>query len=384
MIYPLKGSLQHYAWGSYSYIQELIGIPEQERQPLAELWLGAHHKAPAWINGQSLDVFLKANPHLAGSSYSNEQPLPYLMKVLAAQTPLSIQVHPDKAQAEAGFERENKLGLALDAPVRNYCDANHKLELICALTPFEAMCGFRVFEQIAEALCAVGLSTKIAACERFCWEPNPQSWKECFAALLCLGSDLLAQTLHNVAQLDPDAWAKEQAWIERLAGLYPQDCGVLAPLYLNVVQLQPLEALFLETGTPHAYLQGAGIEVMTASDNVLRAGLTSKHIDHDELSRVLIFKPLAPEILQLNSSKSALKFFPQKADEFKLGYAQVNPAKQLDLRLDTPAVILCIEGELSFVQSSSKIQLQRGKAAFCDASEQDISISGEGAFFVVM
>lgn len=384
MIHPLKGSLQRYDWGSCSYIQELIGLPEQERQALAELWLGAHHKAPAWIDGQRLDVFLKENPHLAGDSFSSEQPLPFLLKVLAAQTPLSIQVHPDKAQAEAGFERENELGLALDSSVRNYRDANHKLELICALTPFEAMCGFRAYEQITEALHVLGLSTGIAACERFCTDPNPQSWKECFAKLLCLESDTLAQTLHNTAQLDPDIWERELAWIERLAQLYPQDCGVLAPLYLNVVQLQPMEALFLDTGTPHAYLHGAGIEVMTASDNVLRAGLTSKHIDLKELSKVLIFKPLSPEILRLNSGTTGLGFFPQKADEFKLGYAQVNPASRLDLQLDTPAIILCMEGELSLVQSSSQIRLQRGKAAFCDALEQNISISGEGAFFVVM
>ena len=122
MIYPLKGSFQNYDWGSRSYIQELIGISTDE--PLAELWLGAHHRAPAWINGQTLDAFLKENPHLAGSSYSDEQPLPFLMKVLAAQKPLSIQVHPDKAQAKAGFERENEQSLALDDQVRNYRDAN--------------------------------------------------------------------------------------------------------------------------------------------------------------------------------------------------------------------------------------------------------------------
>lgn len=382
MIYPLKGSLQHYAWGSHSYIQELIGSPGRE-QPLAELWLGAHHKAPASINGQRLDEFLKANPHLAGSSFSPEQPLPYLLKVLAAQEPLSIQVHPDKAQAAAGFERENELGLALDDPVRNYRDANHKPELICALTPIDALCGFRPFGQISEALQAVGLD-KIAACESFCQDPSPHSWKECFAVLLCLKSDVLAQTLHRVAQLDTATWGKERVWIEMLAVLYPSDCGVLAPLYLNLVRLQPLEALFLEAGTPHAYLQGAGIEVMTASDNVLRAGLTSKHIDLEELSKVLVFRPLAPEVLRLNSSSSALKFFPQKAREFRLGYAQMLTGDKLALRLDSPAILLCMEGELSLEQSSSQLRLRRGEAAFCDVSEPELSVSGEGAFFVVL
>ena len=382
MIYPLKGSLQNYAWGSGSYIQELIGISTPE--PLAELWLGAHHKAPARINGQTLDAFLKAKPHLAGTSYSEEQPLPYLMKVLAAQKPLSIQVHPNKDQALAGFERENKQGLPLDDPKRNYRDANHKLELICALTPFEAMCGFRAFDRIAEALQTVGLSNEVAACRQFCAQPDPQSWKECFAALLSLESVILAQTLENIKRLDPSTWAREQAWIEKLTELYPQDCGVLAPLYLNLVQLQPLEALFLDAGTPHAYLQGAGIEVMTASDNVLRAGLTSKHIDLCELSKVLVFQPLDVEVLKLNSSSSALRFFSHGAHEFKLGYAPVNAASALDLRLDTPAIILCIEGRLNCLQKSSKIELRRGEAAFCDAGEQEMSIAGEGAFFVVM
>ena len=381
MIYPLKGSFQNYDWGSRSYIQELIGMSTDE--PLAELWLGAHHRAPAWINGQTLDAFLKENPHLAGSSFSDEQPLPFLMKVLAAQKPLSIQVHPDKAQAKAGFERENEQGLALDDQVRNYRDANHKLELICALTPFEAMCGFRDFDRIVEALQTVGLSRKLAACERFCAEPNPQTWKECFSVLLCLEGDVLAQTLKNISLLDPETWALEQAWIEKLTQLYPQDCGVLAPLYLNIVQLQPLEALFLDAGTPHAYLQGAGIEVMAASDNVLRAGLTSKHIDLAELNNVLIFKPLPIEILKLNSSNSALRFFPQKANEFKLGFAQVNAASQLDLLLDMPAIILCMDGQLTCSKSTSKIQLNRGEAAFCDASEREIKIAGQGAFFVV-
>lgn len=383
MIHPLKGREQRYDWGSESFIQELIGLVEDEPQALAELWLGAHPKAAACIKKEPLDQFLHKNPQLAGSGYSKEQALPYLMKVLAAKKPLSIQAHPNKKQAEAGFAKENSQGLALDDPTRNYSDANHKPELICALTAFEAMCGFRPYQQIVQALQMVGLAQMLPNCNQFCDQPKTQNWKQCFISLLSLKEDVLAQTLETVAGLDVDVWAKELDWVRKLAKLYPQDCGALAPLYLNLVQLKPQQALFLEAGIPHAYLQGAAIEVMASSDNVLRAGLTPKHIDLDELCEILIFEALPLEILHLEQSRPNLSYFPQKTQDFKLGYAKITANSPLDLQLENSAIILCMNGKLNLKQNSHQLMLSKGEAAFCDALGKDLRIDGDGDFYLV-
>ncbi|WP_323086442.1 mannose-6-phosphate isomerase, class I, partial [Providencia alcalifaciens] len=276
--------IQHYDWGSKTALHELYGYPNPDNLPMAELWMGAHPKASSEVISPlthqkiSLNDFIKENPEkiLSKSIAERFGRLPYLFKVLCAAQPLSVQVHPNKHDAEIGFAKENAQGIPLDSPIRNYKDDNHKPELIYALTPFKAMNAFRPIDEIVE------LFSFIAAAhpeiQLFVQTPSEERLKKLFAQILNLTGeqkDLAIGVLKaalNSKQGEP--WNS----IKQMVNLYPDDNGLFTPLMLNIVELQPGDAMFLAARTPHAYLEGVGLEVMANSDNVLRAGLTSKHI----------------------------------------------------------------------------------------------------------
>ncbi|MEX0847273.1 MAG: mannose-6-phosphate isomerase, class I [Ilumatobacteraceae bacterium] len=260
------GSVQHYAWGDHDYIPRLLEC-EPDGAPWAEWWLGTHPGAPSRLaDGRSL------------SDHCGE--LPYLLKVLAADDALSLQTHPSREQAEAGFERETAAGLPIDAPDRIYRDRSPKPELLCALTSFDALCGFRPVRAtialcdelgaltLAASLRTDGLAATVDALYRGSLDPAP-------IIEVCAAHD-----------------TPEAALVTQLAGQYPGDPSVVVTLLLNRVVLSPGEALFLGPGNLHAYLHGAGVEIMSASDNVVRGGLTTKHVDVDELLDVVVIEPL--------------------------------------------------------------------------------------------
>ncbi len=284
----LKNTIQKYAWGSPTAIPELLGEQNPSHEPRAELWMGAHPKAPSFVNfdGQWLsltELIAKYPQEILGNdvalAFNNK--LPYLFKVLAAAKPLSIQAHPSLNQAKEGFERENDRGIALDAPNRNYKDDNHKPECICALSPFWAMYGFRNIPDILALMgknCPVGLAGELDLLKK---QPDSRGLKRFFTDLMTMDSQrqkrVVDEAVQNANQYSDEDFAFH--WMTRLADEYPTDIGILAPLLLNLIELKPGEALFLPAGEFHAYLEGVGMELMANSDNVLRGGLTAKHID---------------------------------------------------------------------------------------------------------
>lgn len=300
----LQNSVQPYAWGTTDVLPWLLGVANPTGQPQAEIWVGAHPKAPSWVNLPSgsvpLDRVIQAEPQLLlGSSvvahFGHE--LPFLFKILSAGSPLSIQVHPNKLQAQQGFLREEQAGIPLAAGHRNYKDPNHKPELISALTPFAAMVGFRPIGEMINLLQLLGVKLfnswilELEARGLEALEPFYQ-W------VLELPADEVRRTL--AAAAPSIKYHKQPALLEmaRLARAYPGDSGAFAPLLLNLVYLNPGESLFLPARTPHAYLRGTGVEVMACSDNVLRAGLTDKHVDKPELLATVEFAIMYPQVLR--------------------------------------------------------------------------------------
>ena len=321
----LDGIVQHYAWGSASALPDLLGVA-RDGEPWAELWLGAHPSAPSRLaDGRPLDAAIAADPvgWLGAASVARFGPrLPFLLKVLAAGQPLSLQAHPTEAQAIAGFARENDLGIPLDAPERVYKDPHHKPELICALTPFDALCGFRPLDATAELLQVLagrgahGLAPFAALLADAGADPAGALGYTVGSLLTMPAGDqrLLVDTTAAAcaAAEGPDPFAT--SWMVRLAERYPGDVGAVVSLLLNGVRLAPGEAIALEAGNLHAYLEGTGIEIMANSDNVLRGGLTPKHIDVPELLRVVDFTPLADPVVRQAADGS----YPTRAPEFRL------------------------------------------------------------------
>jgi mannose-6-phosphate isomerase len=333
-IHRLENPVQHYAWGSRTAIPDLLGAPSPAEQPWAELWMGAHAVATSRIRAsdrsEPLDAFIARDPEAVlgravAQRFAGE--LPFLFKVLAAAAPLSIQAHPSLAQAREGFERENRAGVALDAPERCYRDANHKPELICALTPFHALNRFREPREIAERFAALGESA-IASAVAGLRERSDREGLAAFFALLWT----LAEPARRAVVASAVAWARSRAgddpaahWVGVLADAYPGDIGVVAPLLLNVVELAPGEAMFLPAGELHSYLEGTGIEIMANSDNVLRGGLTAKHVDVAELTRTLSFRAGAIERLRPRAAAAGERVYDTPAEEFALAVLEVRP-----------------------------------------------------------
>jgi mannose-6-phosphate isomerase len=324
----LANTVQHYAWGSIDAMGA-FGI-EPDGRPQAEVWMGAHPAASSRLSdGRSLEAAIAADPHgLLGAQCVSRfgARLPFLLKVLTADESLSLQAHPNKRQAEAGYARENAAGLAVDDPRRNYRDDNHKPELLCALGEFEALCGFRPIEASAAAFEQMGLGH---------WSKS-------------LRADGIVATIASMLRLDRsdaepqvDAVALHDPVAARLRLRYPGDPGVLVARLLNHVLLQPGDAIYLGAGNLHCYLRGAGVEVMANSDNVLRGGLTSKHVDSDELIAVL--EPGAEPVNVLRAGIGGR--FATPAQEFELIHLGPGGERRA-ISTTGPAIAVCTSGTL--------------------------------------
>jgi mannose-6-phosphate isomerase len=306
----LENPVRPYAWGSRTVIAELRGEPSPSPHPEAEMWLGAHPGDPSRLVGAdggrtSLLDALRADPEgLLGpdrcAKWSGN--LPYLLKVLAADEPLSLQAHPSSAQAAEGFARENAAGIPVDAPTRNYRDASHKPELICALSEFHALVGFREVPGTLALLRALDVAELAPHVALLAAQPDAAGLRALFTTWITLPQSVLDRAVPALqaacVRLAADGeFAREARMALELSERYPGDAGVLAALLLNLAVLEPGEALYLPAGNMHAYLSGAGVELMANSDNVLRGGLTPKHVDVAELLRVLDFTPHTPPVL---------------------------------------------------------------------------------------
>ncbi|MFE9952028.1 mannose-6-phosphate isomerase, class I [Streptomyces sp. NPDC005531] len=384
----LSNTVRPYAWGSTTAIPELLGVAPTG-EPQAEMWMGAHPGAPsrlARISGtsdalteQPLTDIIAADPEreLGAAAVEKFGPrLPFLLKLLAAGAPLSLQVHPDLEQARKGYEDEERRSVPIDAPHRTYKDANHKPELICALTPFEGLCGFRRPTEAAQAMAALGVDSLKPYVDLLGAQPEEAALREVLTAILTADPVEMAETV-TAAAAAAERLGGAHAPYARIAHHFPGDPGVIAAMLLNYVQLRPGEALFLGAGVPHAYLGGLGVEIMANSDNVLRCGLTPKHIDVPELLRIVRFEATDPGILRPEASPSGEELYETPVDEFRLSRFDLSPgAAPVDLTRHTPQILLCTAG----APRVGTLDLTPGASVFVPSGET-VEASGTGTLF---
>jgi mannose-6-phosphate isomerase len=389
MIERLTGVIQPYAWGSVTAIPEFLG-KEPTGRPQAELWFGAHPLAPSTVEGEPLDKVVAHDPASVVGRASVETfgpRLPFLLKVIAAAQPLSLQAHPSREQAEAGFAREQAAGIPRDAPNRTYRDGWPKPEVLCAMVETEALCGFRephetyeLFQKLAVAsaleLVKPLADADVAAEERLA---------TVFGRLLWLTPDQrsviteVVQAAEAVNQ--PSVLASFARTARELGQHYPGDPGVLAALLMNRVTLQPGDALYMPAGNLHAYLSGGGVEIMANSDNVMRGGLTPKYVNVDELLAILDFTPGFPGLITPVEESSGVWRYPTPAPEFALWRIETG-GQMVTVPAGTAGrIVLITDGGLSVKSARQELHLVRGEAALLTAGE-DAMVTGQGTAFV--
>lgn len=385
-LFRVQPPLRDYAWGSASAIPDLLGT-EADGRPQAELWLGAHPGDPARLeSGEGLDARLAREPQLlCEAARDGAGQLPFLMKLLAAGQPLSLQVHPTREQAAVGHAREDAAGVALEAPERSYKDTEHKPEIIVAISRFAALCGFRppaaARADLLELLGADGARGFGAELARALADPDPGSALSAALQLILSGRpevrELAATAVARAATADGPL-----ADTLRLVGAsYGDDPGVLATALLNRVDLEPGEALYLDAGNIHAYLHGIGIEAMAPSDNVLRGGLTPKHIDVAGLLEIVKFSPIEPlrvPVLDSVANGVRLESYRPPAEEFSVHVIEADGGPRVLEELDGPALLLVTAGTLELSCGPDNLRIGRGESAFKAAGEPLVVRSVDG------
>ncbi|MGY1848431.1 MULTISPECIES: mannose-6-phosphate isomerase, class I [unclassified Blastococcus] len=371
-MWQLSNGVRFYPWGSRTVIPELLGEPVPAERPHAELWIGAHPDEPSVLaDGRPLDKAIAEEPaELLGTPVVERfgARLPFLMKVLAAETPLSLQAHPTTEQAEAGYAAEEAAGIPHDDPTRTFKDPFHKPELLLALTTFEALCGFRPVEESLHCLAKLQvpeLKPTIAALAR-------GGLRAAIPQLLALPGERRTELVAAVATAagrfvaahDPE-FINTYRWAATLAETYPGDPGVVISLMCNHLKLAPGEAVFLPAGNLHAYLSGAGVEVMASSDNVLRGGLTAKHVDLAALIEVLDFSDGRVPVIHPVLGPGGLRY-PVPVQDFDLTRCQLDEqAGTLTTR--GPQLLLCTDGTAVLASVDGELTLAKGRAAFVPA-----------------
>jgi mannose-6-phosphate isomerase len=393
VISELSNVIQPYAWGSHTALAGLRGESQPTPNPEAELWMGTHPLAPSRLasSNEALPAVLEASPaeHLGPEVQRRYgAKLPFLLKVLAAGTPLSLQAHPSIAQAEAGFAADEAAGIALDSPERNYKDRNHKPELICALGEFWALCGFRDVAQTLELFDTLALPALLPYRKLLAAEPNATGISRVFSNLLQAPS-ALARELSEATSAACHAhrshagpFTHELRWVARLGELHPGDIGVVSALLLNLLRLDAGEAIYLPAGNLHAYLGGVGVELMANSDNVLRGGLTPKHVNVPELLHVLDFSPLEVKPLRAETHGQE-HVYATPAHEFRLSYFELTPdAPGIDVPVHGPEIWLALRGELELRSpAGAAVRLAALRSAFVSAATGTLRLAGSGRIF---
>jgi mannose-6-phosphate isomerase len=388
-VYPLTGVVRPYAWGSRTALARLQGRPAPSAGPEAELWLGAHPGDPSTVTGPdgpiSLGTLIAEDPKAQlGAEVAGEfgTRLPYLMKVLAAAAPLSLQAHPDAEYARAAFAAQE----ADPSRPKNYTDAYHKPEMLVALTPFEALCGFRapdVSAAVLQELDLPRLAPVVAALRA-----GVPGLRDAVRLLLTWPSAdrpaLVEAVVSAAAGRSSSPYAQSFALAVDLAGHYPGDPGVLVALLLNQVRLAPGEAIWMPAGNLHAYLRGTGVEIMAASDNVLRGGLTPKRVDVDELLNVLRFEVLDDPILPATELAPGVLTWPVPVREFALYRIEMDGTRPpTPVPAQGPRIVLAVEGDVFVAEGhGTPIEVTPGGAAFAPDDAGPITLAGTGTAFV--
>lgn len=396
-MYALENSIQHYAWGSKNRLSDLLG-KAPSGQPEAELWVGAHAKAPSRLeDGRSLLELIDGEPErcLGERNVQAFGPrLPYLLKILAVEAPLSLQAHPNREQARAGFLREEEAGVPIGARHRTYKDDNHKPELLCALTPFEALCGFRPAAESAELFERLALEDESWAVAL----RRGNGLKGVFRRLMELPPGVKRTTVEGVLRAcgrqskDPTGpFAASIQWALRLGEAYPGDVGVVASLLLNHVALEPGQAIYLGSGQLHAYLSGVGVELMANSDNVVRGGLTPKFVDVEQLQQILHFEGSGAHPVKARLCDRVVRY-PTPAREFELSRAELE-GEPVTVSGAGPRLCLCTRGRVALAaapagalgappRQSAKLELRAGQACFVPADAEPLTATGPGQLFI--
>jgi mannose-6-phosphate isomerase len=384
-MWQLRSTVRHYAWGSRTVIPELLGEPSPADKPYAELWMGAHPDEPSVLSdGTALDKAIAVEPELfLGAAVRDRfgDRLPFLMKVLAAETPLSLQAHPTPAQARAGFDAEEAAGIPRNDPARTFHDPHHKPELLVALTEFEALCGFRPVEESLHCLAKLQvpeLKPTIAALAR-------GGLRAVIQQLLALSDERVttlvaavdSRAARFVAAGDPE-FVNTYRWAAQLAETHPGDPGVVISLMCNHLRLAPHEAIFLPAGNLHAYLSGAGVEVMSSSDNVIRGGLTAKHVDLAALIEVLDFRDGRVPVIEPVPASAGFRY-PVPVEDFDLTRLPLGE-QPATLTTPGPQVLLCTEGTIVLSSGDTRLRLDKGQSAFLPAGAP-LSAAGPGMLY---
>lgn len=352
-IFKLQGKVQHYAWGGYEFIPQLLGFENHDQAPCAEYWMGAHQSASGTLETehglQSWYDLIQQQPleHLGEKVYRQFGELPYLFKVLDVKEMLSIQVHPSREEAKKGFEREEAAGVPVNAPHRNYKDKNHKPEVMVALSEFWLLHGFKKEKELQQVLASVPEFNVL----------NRAFLKDSYYGLYKMvmempqqeADDLLLPLIKREIN-SPHTKDQPGYWISKLYnGEIPGeniDKGIFSIYFFNIVGLKEGEAIFQGAGVPHAYLEGQNIELMANSDNVLRGGLTPKHIDVPELLKHIVFEGIEPNILSGNISGHEVSY-PLPAADFGISAVRLQNGREYLSKSNAAETFLVLKGEVS-------------------------------------
>jgi mannose-6-phosphate isomerase len=382
-----------------------LGKANPGNEPWAELWMGAHPKAPSLAlcpdgSRLGLDKLIGSDPQgLLGASTASRfaGKLPFLFKLLSAGMPLSIQAHPSRLKAQRGFAKEQEAGIPLDAPERNYRDDNHKPETVVALTRFHGICGFRPIDEIISNIKLASGARWRNYVGRLADDPGRLELSVLFYNMVSMKEQNKATVL-KATRLRGEHILREETssspvaatfgWVLKLMDEYPGDIGALAPLLLNLFTLEPGQALFLAAGEPHAYLGGLAAEIMANSDNVLRGGLTSKHIDIPELISVLNFDSHPIDTLDAKPTPDGFSSYPVRCEDFMISRAHIKGSLAIKDRPEGPEILLCTDGKLEISlpqrkqgKAGQSVVLQKGDSVFIPASETAYAVEGKGELF---
>lgn len=392
-IYQLKGCIQPYVWGGKHYIANLLNVTNAQ-EPYAEYWLGAHTSAPSQLlitNGEiSLLDFLHKNPTALGTQSRQlfGDNLPYLLKILDVANPLSIQLHPTKEQAEIGFAQENAASIPLNDPKRTYKDDNHKPEMMIALSDFWLLHGFKTKAKILDTLrqrpSLADLATKLAS----------QNLADFYADIMLATQDQLAQWLlpiiegqqkayeqNQLAMQDPDYWVLYTLHAMQISR-DNLDAGLMSFYLFNIVNLQVGEGIFQAAGVPHAYLRGQNIELMACSDNVIRGGLTPKHVDIEQLLKIIDCSEIIPQIIA-PAPKNQVYTYPTPIADFALSNMPYAKNTEISDRTLNGSILLVMAGEITLEAAQQKLTLKQGEAAFIEA-DTDYRVHGMQEGYAVL
>lgn len=391
-IAPLRNCIQCYDWGSRSAIAELLGNPVPSAEPQAELWMGAHPVGPslARSNGswKALPDLIERHPvAILGEPVARKflNRLPFLFKILAAAEPMSMQVHPNRQQAAAGFARENALGIPLNAFDRSYKDSNHKPEILYALTEFDALNGFRPIDEIIEIMGELQHPAVAGPLIKLRANPDREGLKRFFRAVMTMGTaetrETTAQAIRVVNKQGPEPASE---WVIRINQLYPGDVGVLCAMMMRFIRLQPGQGLFQGPGTLHACLQGIAIELMANSDNVHRAGLTRKHIDVPQLLKTLEFGSERAQVVEPKRTGEHETVWDTTAEEFVLSRVELRGRdRYTSAARRSFEILMCTEGEGHIVDSAAlrDLELAKGCAVAVPAEVPAYGLEGDLTVF---